>query len=376
MKLLHPLRKLLRVATRSVEEERGYIILPYRGYGTGKEIFMIGRIFYQPTSGPKTNATGSLLAQIGRRLLRRGVAGVEVEVRLGESNIRIKTDKDGYFRAHMPLKEPPPAGTLWHNVVVEILHPEAETARRAVNGEVFIPPESAGFVVISDIDDTVMYTGVANKIKMFWRLFAQDAESRVAFPGVASLYHALLNGPSGNEYNPILYVSRGPWGIYDMLDTFFKAHNIPIGPILFLREWNVTLRSPLPRRAEDHKIDLIRKMLELYKGLPFVLIGDSGQHDPEIYADIVRENPDRVLAVYIRDVSGSKTRAGELEKLATEIQEAGSSLVLADDSYVMARHAAEHELISDAALSSVLREKIEESEGAVESRKPAVVVEG
>ncbi len=376
MNLLEPLKRLLRVATRSVEEERGYVILPYRGYGTRAEIFMIGRIFYQRTSGSKTHGTGNLLVQIARRLFRRGVAGVDVELRLEGSSQRVITDDDGYFRAHMPLQQPPAEDRLWHNVVVEILNPEADTGRRAVNGEVFIPPNTARFVVISDVDDTVMHTGVANKIKMFWRLFAQDAESRVAFPGVASLYNALLNGPSGNEYNPILYVSRGPWGIYDMLDAFFKAHNIPIGPILFLREWNVTLRSPLPRRAEDHKQDLIRKMLDLYHELPFVLIGDSGQHDPEIYAEIVHENPGRVLAVYIREVSGSSSRADELEKLTAEILKSGSSLVVADDSYVMARHAAEHGLISEAALAKVLEEKMVDAEGSHESKTPPVVVEG
>ena len=376
MKILHPLKRLLRFATHTVEGERGYVILPYRGYGTRREIFMIGRIFYQRTAANKSGSTGSLLAQIGRRLLRRGVPGIEVEVRVGGTYLRVETDNEGYFRAHMHLKEPLPGDRLWHNVIVEILNPQEETQRRAVNGVVFVPPETARFVVISDIDDTVMHTGVANKIKMFWRLFAQDAESRVAFPGVASLYNALLDGPAGDEYNPILYVSRGPWGIYDMLDAFFKAHNIPIGPILFLREWNVTWRSPLPRRAEDHKQDLIRKMLELYDDLPFVLIGDSGQHDPEIYADVVRENPGRVLAVYIRDVVGSSARAAELKKLTEEILNAGSSLVVADDSYVMARHAAEHGLISETALSSVLAEKIVEGDEAEQSQAPPVVVEG
>ena len=376
MKILHPLKRLLRFATHSVEEERGYVILPYRGYGTRREIFMIGRIFYQRTAASKTGSTGSLVAQIGRRLFRRGVPGIEVELRIGGTKRRFETDKDGYFRAHIHLNEPLPGDRRWHNVIVEILNPQEETRRRAVNGVVFVPPETARFVVISDIDDTVMYTGVANKIKMFWRLFAQDAESRVAFPGVASLYNALLDGPTGGEYNPILYVSRGPWGIYDMLDAFFKAHNIPIGPILFLREWNVTWRSPLPRRAEDHKQDLIRKMLDLYDDLPFVLIGDSGQHDPEIYADVVRENPGRVLAVYIRDVDGSSARAAELKKLTEEILNAGSSLVLADDTYVMARHAAEHKLISDTALSGVLAEKIVEGDEAEKSEEPPVVVEG
>ncbi len=144
----------------------------------------------------------------------------------------------------------------------------------------FIPPERCRCVVVSDIDDTVMRTGVANKLKMLWRLFVEDAESRVAFPGVAALYRALHAGAGGAEGNPMLYVSRAPWGLYEMLSEFFQRHGIPAGPVLFLREWGLSWTHPLPRRATDHKQALIRHMLALYRDLPFVLIGDSGQHDP------------------------------------------------------------------------------------------------
>ena len=170
------------------------------------------------------------------------------------------------------------------------------------SGQVFIPPAQCRCVVISDIDDTVMRTGVANKLKMLWRLFVADAASRVAFPGAAALYRALHAGAAGNEANPMLYVSRAPWGIYEMLTEFFHRHAIPEGPVMFLREWGLSWRHPLPRRAEDHKRDLIDHMLRLYADLPFVLIGDSGQHDPEVYAEIVAEHPGRVVAVYIRNV--------------------------------------------------------------------------
>ncbi|WP_419539944.1 App1 family protein [Methylobacterium oryzae] len=201
--------------------------------------------------------------------------------------------------------------------------------------------------MVSDIDDTVMRTGVANKLKMLWRLFVEDAESRVAFPGVAALYRALHAGAGGDEGNPMLYVSRAPWGLYEMLSEFFQRHGIPAGPVLFLREWGLSWTHPLPRRATDHKQALIRHMLALYRDLPFVLIGDSGQHDPEVYAQVVEENPGRVLAVYIRNVSRDSARVEEIVRLAGAVARAGSSLVLAADSVAMAEHAAAIGLIAE-----------------------------
>jgi phosphatidate phosphatase APP1 len=211
--------------------------------------------------------------------------------------------------------------------------------------------------VISDIDDTIMETGVASKLRMLWRLFLQGAESRVAFPGVAALLQALHRGASGLEANPMLYVSRAPWSIYEVLDEFFNLHHIPAGPLLFLREWGLTLQSPLPRRAQDHKLDLIRNMLALYRDLPFILIGDSGQRDPEVYAQIVHEHLGRVLAIYIRNVSRDPERHRAIEALALEVVQAGSSLVLAADSLAMAEHAAAHGLIAPDALAEVARER-------------------
>jgi phosphatidate phosphatase APP1 len=200
---------------------------------------------------------------------------------------------------------------------------------------------------------------------MMYNLFMQDARSRVAFPGVAAFYRALHEGPSGNEQNPMLYVSRGPWSIYEVLVAFFRMHNIPVGPILFLREWGLTLQSPLPRRAKDHKRDLIRKMLSLYDDLPFVLIGDSGQHDPELYCDIVREHPRRVLAAYIRNVTRTPDRRKEIEALAEEVVASGSALLLAADTFAMAEHAASRGLIAEQALPAVLEERRRE-----QARKP------
>lgn len=186
------------------------------------------------------------MIDLARRFLRRGIADATVVARFCGAERELTTDRDGYFRVHMRPAQPPPADRLWHRMTLELISP----ARLEAQGEVFVPPRSCSHVVISDIDDTVMDTGVANKLRMLWRLFLQGAESRVAFPGMAALLRALHRGASGVELNPMLYVSRGPWSIYEMLDEFFRLHAIPVGPLLFLREWGLTLRSPLPRRAE------------------------------------------------------------------------------------------------------------------------------
>jgi Uncharacterized conserved protein (DUF2183) len=120
--------------------------------------------------------------------------------------------------------------------------------------------------------------------------------------------------------------------------------------------------SPLPRKAEDHKRELIHNMLTLYDRLPFILIGDSGQHDPEIYRQIVEEHPGRVLAVYIRNVSRGAQRISEIEDLAIAVAGAGSALLLAADSVAIAEHAVKLGLVDPAAVSEVAEERTSEAD--------------
>lgn len=362
--IFRTLRRIVRLLARrsgSDDERGGIVIQPYRGYGSREEVFLIGRVVRHPPARvpPGTGAMGRDLLAIGRRLLQRGVADAMLLARFGGTEQRVTTDRAGYFRVHMRPTQFPAADGLWHQMELALVQPAA--AATPVTGELFVPPRTTRFVVISDIDDTVVATGVANKAAMLWRLFAQGARSQAAFPGVVALYQALHAGVSGADRNPLLYVSRSPWIIYELLDEFFNRHNIPVGPVLFLRDWGLTPQHPLPRRAKSHKLALIRDMVALYRDLPFVLIGDSGQYDPEIYAQVVHEHPGRVLAIYIRNVSRDPERVRAIASLAKEVIAAGSSLVLAADSFAMAQHAAEHDLIAPAALRDVLAERAEQT---------------
>jgi phosphatidate phosphatase APP1 len=349
---------MLGIAAKPVQEaqgERGVVIQPYRGYGSCSEVFLIGRVFRQSRPQAESGRENLLtnLRDVGRRIARRTIPSTIVTARFYGAEETVTTDKDGYFRVHLSPALPPPLDRSWHTMDLTLPLPHAVQAQ----AQIFIPPASCRYVVISDIDDTVMHTGVANKLRMLWRLFVQDAQSRVAFPGVGALYRALHAGASGNQQNPMLYVSRAPWGIYEVLEAFFDRHGIPVGPILFLREWGISWTSPLPRKAEDHKRELIYNMLALYDDLPFVLIGDSGQHDPEIYRQIVEEHLGRVLAVYIRNVSRNPERIREIEDLAKVVAGAGSSLVLAADSVVIAEHAVSLGLVPPETVAEVRNER-------------------
>ena len=354
---LRSLRRGLHVLAAPVKGDNGrggLFIQSYHGFGSQERVFLMGRVFHQPGFGAslREDRLRRDAVDLVRRLLRKPVVGARVRVRYKDTEMVVETDRHGFFRADMALGEMP-SDVTWHSVELSLDHPVDE--RASTTGEFFTPTQSASFGVISDIDDTVVYTGVANTLKMMWRLFAQGADARVIFPGVPALYQGFENGPSGNQGNPLIYVSRGPWSIYQVLVEMFRMHRIPNGPILILREWGMKRGSILPRRAREHKLDAIRHVMSLYDELEFVLVGDSGQHDPETYTRILKEHPNRILSIYIRDVSANPERSEVIARLAEEARSAGCELVLSDDNQVLAEHAAARGLIAPEVVEAVRR---------------------
>lgn len=332
------------------------MVHPYRGYGSQREVFVMGRVFRQAALGRAIPRRGMLrdTADVARRIFRRGCADATVELSLGGNQLCVTTDHEGYFDVHLPISASLPIDVSWHIADIKVQAEGQEPVNTQV--EIYVPPPEADLLVISDIDDTVMFTGVAEKLKMLYRLFVRKPHRRTAFPGVASLYQALHRGSNDKAERPILYVSRGPWAIYEMLEAFFQLNRIPVGPILFLREWGVSLRHPWPRRAEAHKRQVIDRMLALFDDLPCILIGDSGQHDPEVYSDVVRDYPGRIKAIYIRRVDRDPEREQAIHDLRKELADTDCQLVLAADSILIAEHAHVEGYISARGLQAVKRD--------------------
>ena len=135
-------------------------------------------------------------------------------------------------------------------------------------------------------------------------------------------------------------------------------NGIPAGPLL-LQDFGLEERKVVAGSHREHKLAQIRLILRTYPKMPFILVGDSGQHDPEIYAEALKEAPNRIKAVYIRDVTG-ETRDAEIGRLAAECGRHGGELRLVKDSLEAAVHAAHRGFISEGRLGEVGEEEVED----------------
>lgn len=316
-------------------------VLPYRGHGTDRRLFLRGRVLEE--KGISRSMHDDTLWENLRNMVRRfasdEIAGARVRATFGDAEAFAVADEEGFFDISLDLAAPPDTTKSWHPVELELLHPDSP-GRDAVRstGHILVPG-LARFAVISDLDDTVVHSSATNVMKMAWIVVRNNAHTRLPFPGVAAFYEALRRGTEDGQENPIFYVSSSPWNIYDLLEDFLDVHGLPAGP-LFLKDWSPTTLG----KHHDHKLRIIGTLLATYPDLPFVLIGDSGEKDPEIYRQAVVAHPGRIEAIFIRDVT-SDERDAEVRKIAAEVEQLGTTMVAVPDSITAAEHAASIGLI-------------------------------
>ena len=332
-------------------------VVAYDGYGTARAVTIYARVLRNPPLGPAT-AEATLwqnLVATYRRFETDEVPGARVRIRVGSAQREVVAGIEGHVLARLALDAPLPAGEHWHPVELTLLHPVSPGAPTDARGRVLVPSAAAGFGVVSDVDDTVVQTDVTQMVRMARTVIFGNARTRLPFPGVAAFYRALHLGSAGAGPNPLFYVSSSPWNLHDLLVEFLDLQGIPRGPLL-LRDWGIEAHELLPTSHGSHKQAAIRRILAEYPELPFILVGDSGQEDPEIYASIVHDHPRRILAIYIRDVTRDATRTASIHRLAAETGAAHCPLVLSEDTVGAARHAAEHGWIDPLALREIAGE--------------------
>ena len=334
----------------------------YKGYGTPEALYLRGRVLDDEPVVAEDNET--LLDNIRdtiQRVETDDIPGARVRVHFREQTLELETDEDGFFEVCIEPEGELPKDQAWHEVSVELLKPSTEQQPDVrATGAILVPQPDVEFGIISDLDDTVVRTGATSKLRMMQMVMLNDANTRVPFEGVAAFYRALQKGPDAEGHNPIFYVSSSPWNLYSFFASFMEAHDIPPGPI-FLKDFGFTEDKFLKSGHLQHKLDRINLLLDTYPDLPFILIGDSGQKDPEVYRKIVADRADRLRAIYIRDVTPD-ARDAEVEQIAEEARQAGVPMVLVETTTEAAEHAAEHGLITQDALAEVEADKQQEEE--------------
>ena len=138
----------------------------------------------------------------------------------------------------------------------------------------------------------------------------------------------------------MFYLSTSPWNLHEVLLEFIALRGFPFGPLL-LTDWGPGRGNLFRIGAREHKLGLIGRILAEHPELALLLVGDTGQLDPEIYAAAAREHPGRIRAIYVRRTGAlNARRAAEVDALAAATTAAGVPMLVVDDSVEIAEHAA------------------------------------
>lgn len=282
-------------------------IIAFQSYGTDAHLYIRGRALEDEEIDLEAKGFLRLLQNTWKRFETDEIENTPVTVTLPDNRtVEGKTDKKGYYILDEPV-EGLSALTNdegWLNV--EIAFADTSLQRGILHqnrfpGEMLIPANNADFGVISDIDDTILHTGVVSSLK--WKVIVntvfKNVLKRKPLEGAAEFYHLLHRGKTGDQANPVFYVSHSPWNLYRYLELFLKSNNFPKGPIL-LRSMSSfrNRKSEKPQKQKE-----VLNILKTYPQLKFILIGDSGERDADIYIEIAQSLPDRIAAIYLRSVN-------------------------------------------------------------------------
>lgn len=274
---------------------RGWVprVEPYTGYGTTEWVRVMARAVLA-APGTRAAEVAEKDAESSRRTVRgwrsfltAQVPRATVQVRIGDDVHAVQADRGGYVDAVLPARLAPG----WQRVTLSM-------GGEPVAAPILIVPPGPGVALVSDIDDTVMVTALPRLMLAAWNSLVLHEHARRAVPGMADLYRRWL---AANPDAPTFYLSTGAWNVAPAVRRFLERHGYPQGPLL-LTDWGPT-NTGWFRSGQEHKLATLRRLFREFPETTWVLVGDDGQHDPAIYAEIAREQPGRIAVIAIRELS-------------------------------------------------------------------------
>ena len=215
-----------------------------------------------------------------------------------EHAFTVQTDDDGVWQVEARLDAPLAPGR--QPVIVTAIDDKGHPAPPG-RGWLYVLPASPGVAVISDFDDTVVHTGVTSKRQLLKNSLGRNAAQLKVVRGAPATYRAFLQAGA----RAVFYVSGSPQNFTERVEAFLRKNGLPHGP-LFLKNFGKD-----PTFAQDtFKLGHLRRILAAHPEARFLLVGDSGERDPEIYAQLRGQLPQQVLGIVIRRVEGDSSPPG------------------------------------------------------------------
>lgn len=280
-------RRVERLLRRLGWKER---VVAFTGYGDPTFVRVLARLILVPDRSRAGALGRELLKRRGwRNFLAQPVVRGSIVVQTSHGPVEVPTDRSGYVDVRLENRGLEPG---WRCLEYATLD------GRTTVGEVQIVGADEDFGIISDIDDTIISTMLPRLFIAAWNTFVRHESARQDVPGMAELYHDLLEEHPGA---PLVFVSTGAWNTQPTLTRFLHSREFPLGAML-LTDWGPTNVGWF-RSGRQHKERELHQLAEDFPGIRWVLVGDDGQHDPAIYSEFTRSARNRVRAVAIRHLS-------------------------------------------------------------------------
>ncbi|MCU1508341.1 MAG: hypothetical protein QOI02_1188 [Actinomycetota bacterium] len=268
------------------------VVIPYTGYGGADWIRVLGRVLLaRPAKEDDPEVSRYRNIRGWRSFTSVTVDDVEVTITAGGVEHRVKAERGGVFDVKIEVSLPPG----WNRI--QLRTDDSPT----VAAPVYVVDAKTRFGVISDIDDTVMVTALPRPFLAAWNTFVLSEHARTSVAGMAVLYERLVRANPGA---PVIYLSTGAWNVAPTLSRFLSRNLYPRGALL-LTDWGPT-HDRWFRSGPEHKRSNLQRLAHEFPDIKWLLVGDDGQHDEQLYGDFAELNPTSVKAVCIRQLSTSE----------------------------------------------------------------------
>ncbi|CCE79374.1 Piso0_001433 [Millerozyma farinosa CBS 7064] len=244
--------------------------------------------------------------------MARSIPSAKLEIMIGSvksldlhdlSTTITSTDNNGHFEVCV---------TVYYEPSIVQVKSATEEQVFAFQDLMLMPNDGIGW--ISDIDDTIKYTGVVGDKRELMRNLLINEVSKWRIPSIVEWYRRIQNSSPVSFH----YVSNSPWQLFPSIDKYFKEAALPKGSI-HLKQYTGNIISSLLEPSSSRKRVALNEILTDFPTKKFICIGDSGEQDLEAYVDLAKSYPSRVLGIYIRYVEDSLSDVDD-SKILKELQ--------------------------------------------------------
>lgn len=287
-----------RRAKSAVKAGNQPVIVPFVGYGTTSWVRVLGRALYKTMlfSDIIESFAGDQRATSPARGWRSftsvPISNADVDVMIGDRHFQVSADRGGVIDVQLDIELTPGI----HEVRL------STGGSKTVVSSIYVVPDDEKVGIICDVDDTIMVTALPRPLLAAWNSFVLSEHARMPTPGMPVLLERLHRA---HPYSPVMYLSTGAWNVAPTLRRFLSRNAYPEGTLL-LTDWGPT-RTRWFRSGASHKVESLKRLAEEFPDMKWILVGDDGQRDPDIYNGFALRYPDKVAAIVIRNLSVGET---------------------------------------------------------------------